>query len=111
MNRLSLLSNLALVVGFLLSVTPTKAAPQTFVSGTGGGATCSLASPCADFQTAHDATDAGGEIICVNTTVQTGPLTITKSIIIDCTQTFGQIVALPGGNAININTPGIRVFI
>ena len=39
---------------------------RTFVSSTGMGTTCSRAQPCADFQTAHDATTSGGTIFCLD---------------------------------------------
>ena len=44
---------------------------------------CTRTSPCANFTTAHAATDAGGQINCLESGSYFG-VTITKSITIDC---------------------------
>src|ERR1700750_896995 len=77
---------------------PAQAIPRSFVSAAGGGAACTRALPCATFQAAHDATDANGEIDCIDAG-QFGGVVITKSITIDCTGTIGA-----GANTITINT-------
>jgi hypothetical protein len=87
---------------------PAHAIPRTFVSGTGGGAVCSRAAPCATFQLAHDATDAGGEINCVDAG-DYGPVTITKSITVDCAGTTGTITVGTGSDAVAVNGGGIAV--
>jgi hypothetical protein len=79
------------VLASLLPAMTAQALPKTFVASTGGGTTCSRAAPCDTFQAAHDATDAGGEINCLDS----GPFTdlvysytqIAKSITIDCAGT------------------------
>src|SRR5258708_20978965 len=70
---------------------------RSWVSGTGSGTTCSRTSPCANFQTAHDATVAGGEINCVDAGDFTNglfgtPVVISRSMTIDCGGTLrGQV--------------------
>jgi hypothetical protein len=85
------------------------AVPMAFVSGSGGGTTCSFAAPCASFQAAHDAVDDDGHIVCLDTTVWAGTLTVTKKVDIDCRNAFGKIIAPPGGSAVIVNTPGVEV--
>src|SRR5262249_8517624 len=85
---------------------PAHAIPRTFVSGTGSGSTCTRAAPCATFQLAHDATDAGGEVNCLNDG-DFGTLTITKSVTIDCTGTNASITTT--GVGVTIDTVGITV--
>jgi hypothetical protein len=91
-----------------LSLQVAQAAPRTFVSGSGGGATCTRAAPCATFQAAHDATDAGGEINCVDAG-DYGGITITKSITIDCAGTIGGISGAVVATPVTINTAGVVV--
>jgi hypothetical protein len=86
-----------------LSITPASAIPRTFVSSTGIGSACTRAAPCGTFQEAHDATDANGEINCIDAGAYGGP-TLTKSITIDCAGTLGAT-----GTAVNIDTPGVTV--
>jgi hypothetical protein len=87
----------------LLAATPAGAIPRTFVSGTGAGAACTRAAPCATFQAAHDAADQGGEVNCLRSG-SFGGFTVTKSITIDCA---GAVAATDGN--ININTNGVTV--
>src|SRR4051812_10058700 len=99
---------LAVSVAAMLGVTVDSAyaISRTFVSGTGAGTTCTRAAPCATFQAAHNAADPGGEINCVDAG-DFGPLTITKSITIDCTGTLGTIRT--NGTAVKIDTAGVAV--
>jgi hypothetical protein len=100
---LTLISTAAAVLG----IHAAQAAPRTFVSGAGGGAVCSRAAPCATFQAAHDATDAGGEVNCVDAG-DYGAVTITKSITIDCAGTVGAIGAA-ATTGVTINTAAVVV--
>ena len=77
-----------------LHATPALAIPETWVASNGGGVACTSAAPCANFQTAHLATDPGGIIKCVDAG-NFGTVGITKSITIDCTGTNGGIVSVP----------------
>src|SRR2546429_7381431 len=82
MRKITLLSfSLAAMLVSLLPATPAWAIPRTWVSSTGTGTTCTRAAPCASFATAQAATDAGGEINCVDAgEYNVGGLDITKSI-------------------------------
>lgn len=79
-------------------------ATRTWVSGVGDDANpCSRTAPCKTFAGAISKTAANGEINCIDPG-GFGAVTITKSITIDCTGTFGSILG-SGTNAININLP------
>ena len=87
MTKLVSLSAALAALLALLPAAPAHALPvKTFVSSTGSGTTCSFAAPCADFQTAHDATSPGGQIACLDSGHFVGA-NITKTITIDCAGT------------------------
>jgi len=68
-------------------------ATRTWVSGVGDDVNpCSRTAPCKTFAGAISKTAAGGEINCLDPG-GFGAITITKSITIDCTGTFGSILA------------------
>jgi hypothetical protein len=106
MQRIVRLSTcLAVLIGALLPAAPAQALNQkSFVRSDGSGAACTRAAPCANFQAAHDATSAGGEINCLDSgpdaagffTAFFGSAFISKSITIDCAgvpaTAFGLIV-------------------
>jgi hypothetical protein len=76
-------------------------ATRTWVSGVGDDANpCSRTAPCKTFAGAISKTLAGGEINCLDPG-GFGAVTITKSITIDCTGTFGSIL--------NSGTTGVLV--
>src|SRR4051794_26990743 len=89
----------------LLAATPADAIPRTWVSGSGGGAACTRAAPCATFQAAHDATDPNGEINCVDSGAF-GGLTISQSITIDCA---GSAAAVDGVITVNATNATVRL--
>jgi hypothetical protein len=62
---------------------------------------CSRTAPCKTFAGAISKTAAGGEIDCLDPGGY-GTVTITKSITIDCTGTFGSILAT-GLNGVSVN--------
>src|SRR5262245_30783144 len=109
MKTMLLCFSVASTVGVLAVTSPAHAATETYVSGLGSGVTCSRAAPCADFQTAHNATDPGGAVFCLDKVVQTGTLTITKSIEINCRDFHGEIIAPSGGHGVDIATAGVNV--
>jgi hypothetical protein len=77
-------------------------ATRTWVSGVGDDVNpCSRTAPCKTFAGAISKTAAGGEIDCLDPG-GFGTVTITKSITIDCTGTFGSILA-SGTNGVNVN--------
>ena len=98
---------LAAVVGttlafFALSAPAHAQATRTFVSGVGDDLNpCSRTAPCKTFAGAFSKTFINGEIDCLDPGGY-GALTITKSITLDCTGTFGSILA-SGTTGININ--------
>jgi hypothetical protein len=91
-------------------------ATRTWVSGDGDDINpCSRSAPCKTFAGAISKTAAGGEIDCLDPGGY-GTLTITKSITIDCTGTFGSVLNSGGINGFVINdsataTPGGAVVI
>jgi hypothetical protein len=109
MRRIALFTLLA---GFLVPVlmsAPAHAQPlpiRTWVSGVGDDTNtsfgCSRTATCKTFAAAISVTDTNGEINCTDPG-GFGTLTITKSITIDCTGTFGGILAASGASGITIN--------
>jgi Right handed beta helix region len=102
-------SKLLAVVGttlavFALSAPAHAQATRTFVSGVGNDADpCSRTAPCKTFAGAISKTFINGEIDCLDPG-GFGALTITKSITLDCTGTYGSILA-SGSNGLTINIP------
>jgi hypothetical protein len=80
------------------------------VSGVGDDANpCSRTAPCKTFAGAISKTAASGTINCIDPG-GFGAVTITKSITIDCTGTFGSILAA-GTTGVNVNGAGITVHL
>jgi hypothetical protein len=80
------------------------------VSGVGDDVNpCSRTAPCKTFPGAISKTAAGGIINCLDPG-GFGAVTILKSITIDCTGTFGGILAA-GTNGVNVNAAGIIVVL
>src|ERR671910_249281 len=100
------------VFGLLLATTPAHAqATRTWVSGVGDDANpCSRTAPCKTFAGAISKTAAGGEINAIDPGGY-GAVTITKSITIDATGTFGSILNSLG-NGVTVNAaPSDRVVL
>lgn len=85
-------------------------ATRTWVSGVGDDVNpCSRTAPCKTFAGAISKTAVGGEINCIDPG-GFGSLTITKSITVDCTGTFGSTLAsLATGFTINSPTAVVRL--
>src|ERR1700730_1660845 len=96
------LTLVAMTFALFLPCAPAQAqATRTWVSGVGDDVNpCSRTAPCKTFAGAISKTAAGGEIDCLDPG-GFGGVTITKSITLDCSGTFGSILV----NA----TPGITV--
>jgi hypothetical protein len=100
-----------IVGGFLLpllAAAPASAqATRTWVSGVGDDVNpCSRTAPCKTFAGAISKTAVDGEINCLDPG-GFGAVTITKSITIDCTGTFGSVLAAgTSGIVINANNAG-----
>jgi len=85
-----------------LAANPAHAqATRTWVSGVGDDVNpCSRTAPCKTFAGAISKTTTDGEINCLDP-AGFGTVTITKSMTIDCTGTFGSLLNA-GVNAVNI---------
>jgi hypothetical protein len=104
MSKLALLvaAVAAASTSFILTGTAQAQATRTWVSGVGDDVNpCSRTAPCKTFAGAISKTAAGGEIDCLDPG-GFGAVTITKSITLDCTGTFGSILS-SGTNGVNIN--------
>jgi hypothetical protein len=106
MRRIALFTLLAGFLVPVLTAAPAHAqATRTWVSGVGDDNNtvngCSRTATCKTFAAAISVTDTNGEINCTDPG-GFGTLTINKSITIDCSGTFGGIVAA-GVNGITIN--------
>jgi hypothetical protein len=104
MRRIALFTLLAGFLAPVLASAPAHAqATRTWVSGVGDdlSPSCSRTQPCKTFAAAISLTDTNGEINCIDPG-GFGTLTITKSITIDCSGTFGGIIAA-AANGITIN--------
>lgn len=109
-GKLALVAAMALgAIGF--SAPASAQATRTWVSGVGDDVNpCSRTAPCKTFAGAISKTAAGGEINCLDPG-GFGTLTITKSITVDCSGTFGSTLNSGGINGFTINdsataTPG-----
>jgi hypothetical protein len=103
---------LAAAVSIALACLPVPAAQRAFVSSTGNDANapagCTPALPCRTFQAAHDAVDAGGEIVALDT-AGFGAVTISKSVAIIGNPGAIASIAVASGNGVTIATPGVNV--
>lgn len=92
----------AAFMAFSMLAAPVHAqATRTWVSGVGDDVNpCSRTAPCKTFAGAISKTAVNGEINCLDPG-GFGTVTITKSITIDCNETFGSILN-SGTNGINI---------
>jgi hypothetical protein len=97
-----------LLLGVFLMLTVSASfgqATRTWVSGVGDDVNpCSRTAPCKTFAGAISKTAAGGEINCLDPGGM-GTVTVTKALTIDCTGTFGSILATGGANGVTINIP------
>jgi hypothetical protein len=90
----AILAFAAFMASAFLSVPYASAqATRSWVSGVGDDANpCSRTAPCKTFAGAISKTAAGGEINCLDPAGY-GPVTITKSMTIDCTGTLGSVLS------------------
>ena len=87
----------AIACGLLANATPSRAAAETWVSGTGvNSGSCPITAPCRSFDFAHGQTNPGGTINVLSAG-NFGAVTITKSISIVAD---GVEAAIHGGGAI-----------
>jgi hypothetical protein len=96
---------LTITLFLVLSAAANAQATRTWISGVGDDVNpCSRTAPCKTFAGAISKTATNGEINCLDAG-GFGAVTITKSITLDCTGTFGSILAsLTTGININITS-------
>jgi len=115
-RRRSLRRSLAHIVTALAvalsAATAHAAAQRTFVSPGGAdvntAANCALAAPCRSFGAAIGVTNAGGEIIVLDSAGY-GPVAIAKSVSIISPPGIYAGVSVMSGEGITINTAGVEV--
>jgi hypothetical protein len=107
---------LATILAFATPVQAQTLSVSAWVSRTGDDGNqssgCPSTAPCQTLISALIAVFPGGTISCADPTfTPPGPLTISKSVTIDCSGsiTFGDGISPDGGNGININTAGVEV--
>ena len=85
---------------------------RTFVSSAGSDANdCSRSSPCRNFQRAHDAVTAGGEVVALDSAGY-GAVSITKSVTITGEGVHAAATSPSGGgNVVTVNGAGITVIL
>jgi hypothetical protein len=110
MNKFRFMLRILAVATFMFALASIAQAQatRTWVSGVGDDANpCSRTAPCKTFAGAISKTAAGGEIDCLDPG-GFGVVTITKSITIDGTGTFGSILA-SGTTGVIVNVSNGRV--
>lgn len=106
MNKISKAFYASLLIA-LTSIPLYAQADRTYVSGTGDDInSCSRTTPCRTFAGAISKTKAGGEINALDAAGY-GAVTISKSVTIDATGTFGGINAA-NANGIIINMTQVK---
>ncbi|MBV9704601.1 MAG: hypothetical protein JO163_17880, partial [Methylobacteriaceae bacterium] len=92
MHKLRLFPALVLAALFALPIAPAQALNnRSWVASNGSGTACTRSAPCADFNTAISATNAGGEINCVDQGDFGSFIPITNAITIDCEAVQGRV--------------------
>lgn len=106
-HSLMILGAIALSGAFAGSASAQNA--NTYVSSAGtNNANCTISSPCATFQQAHDATLAGGSVYALNQVFDTQALEITKGISFYSVNgdTAGRsFITVTTGEAVTVNAP------
>jgi Right handed beta helix region len=105
------LSSVAFAVA--LACIPAHAGPRAFVASSGsngGAARCTMNNPCRTFQAAHDAVDAGGEVVALDT-AEYGSVIVTKSLSILGSPGAIAIITVATGSGVVVATPGINVVL
>lgn len=96
------------IMALVLAVAPAEAQTRTWVSAVGDDVNpCSRTAPCKTFAGAISKTAMNGEINCIDPGGY-GPVTITKSITIDCHEVFASVLN-SGTSGIIINFDSFQV--
>src|SRR5689334_8274680 len=87
---------LAALATLAIAWLPAAPANATYLSGVGddnNAATgCQRSAPCKTLQGALSATVANGTINCLDSTLSVGPVNITTSVTIDCSEGIGEVI-------------------
>jgi hypothetical protein len=107
----------------VFSATPAAAlvtSASTWVSNAGNDSNtsnqCARDTPCKTFSAAITATSAGGILSCLDATFNFGPLTISQSMIIDCSATGAEVFAdlsaafVVSGSGISVTLRGLNIY-
>ena len=101
----------AAAFGMMVAIAASSASaiPRTFVASSGQDThACTRAQPCRGFAAALALTDAGGEIVVLDSAGY-GPVTIDKSVSIVAPPGVYAGISVLSGDGIAINTPGVDV--
>jgi parallel beta helix pectate lyase-like protein len=111
MKRIYLIAKTILVLAGVLACSAlTQGQQRTFVASTGNDANnCSRATPCRNFQRAHDVVVAGGEVVALDSAGY-GTVNINRSVTISGEGVRAAISTL-GGTGVSITAPGATVVI
>ena len=111
LQRIFASATVALVVSIVSSVDAAATAQRTFVASTGNDAApCSLAQPCRGFARAITQTNAGGEVIVLDSAGY-GPVTITKGVSIIAPTGIYAGITVFSGDGVTVNAPGGTVVL
>jgi hypothetical protein len=100
---------LCALVPIALSSVPAAAAQRTFVASTGSdSATCALLAPCRSFTAALGMTDAGGEVVVLDSAGY-GPTTISQSASIVAPPGVYAGISVFSGSGIVVDGPSAKV--
>jgi hypothetical protein len=103
----TILAPLGLAAALLAALPTTSAEAQnirTYVRANGGAPPCLFTTPCGTLQQAHDNTQAGGEVLCLEPgpAAVVGALTIDRSITIDCRGSSRDVVVNAAGITVTL---------
>ncbi len=93
------------------TVVSAATAQRTYVGSAGtANPSCSRAAPCRQFADAIPATNAGGEVVVLDSAGY-GPVTITKSVSIIAPPGIYAGISVFAGNGVTVNAPGATVVL
>jgi hypothetical protein len=112
MKIATFLGTIGIICALVLNSEPAQAQNSiSFVSGTGSDSNpCTRTLPCATFQRAHDQTDSGGFVNCLDPG-SFGPVNFARSITIDCSNTFANMATPDNIPVVDINTTGLSIIL
>jgi hypothetical protein len=99
------------VAATVLVAFPVSAAQRAYVSSKGSDVNpCSIAQPCRSFGAAIAQTDAGGEVIVLDSAGY-GPVTISKSVTIDAPSGIYAGISVASGSGVVVDATGVTVVL